>query len=178
MVPAVRSLNAVLVVVTLPMPSLVMLTTEFEEPVPLNVMVPAPPRVSVLTVPPVSPRAPLSVRVPESEAIFAAATSASVMEPARLLSPLMFLSAPVLPTPVPFREVMSSAPMAIPPASCSAAPEAMVTSPPVVPRAVLLVARRTPRADRGEAVVGVGAARVKVPVPSLTSVMSPAPVAS
>ena len=55
----------------------------------------------------------------------------------------MFLNAPPLETPALFK-VSASAPMVIPPESSNAAPDATVTPPAIVPKAVLLLARMTP----------------------------------
>ena len=105
---------------------------------PLNPMLPAP--VSVRRKPPLV-NAPLKVSVPASDPIVAA--EPSVIALLMLLVPLMLRSAPSLETPLPL-SVNASAPTAMLPCICKAAPLLTVVPAAVVPSPVAFWIFKTP----------------------------------
>lgn len=87
----------------------------------------------------------------------------------------MFLRAPPLLIPVPFK-VKASSPMVTPPESSSAAPLATVTPPATVPSAVLCVALKAPLEIVVRPVYEFAPERVQIPPPTLVSVPVVVPI--
>jgi len=81
---------------------------------------------------------------PSSSELILTALVESVIFELIILSPTIFLKAPVLETPVPFKVMSSPAPIVIVPDNCKAAPSATEVLPSVVPRALLFAAVKTP----------------------------------
>jgi len=116
--------------------------------------------------------APDKVKVPASELIRTAFV-ASVIAPPHVLLPLMFLSAPAEDTPS-LLSVNASAPTVIPPCSSNAAPEATLTPPVVVPKALAFCMFTTPELIDVAPVYVLFPESVNVPVPDF--VKPPAPL--